>query len=253
VACRESGKALFIEKPGAVRLEECRELVDYQLEHKVPASIDYVMRLNELLDVVRRVRHEGWLGPMQSSTFLNYAQDETLPKGHWFWDRSKSGGIWVEHCVHFFDLYGALAGTPPVSVAATRGARDDSAPGGRVDQVSGAVVILRREARSSPTRASGPARRPNDLTSLAPPDKRSSLLSSVFAVSYLAFGVPVIIAGVAITYYGLRETVYGYGLVVMALAALTTVEAYRSHERTRKAVQASPESNHLGLIPPLRS
>lgn len=140
MAVLRSGKALFIEKPGSVRLEDFRELVDYQREHRVPASIDYVMRWNQLLDVVRQIRARGWLGPMQSSTFLNYAQDETLPEGHWFWDRAKSGGIWVEHCVHFFDLYGALAGTPPVSVAATYGVRDDTAPGGRVDQVSGAVV-----------------------------------------------------------------------------------------------------------------
>ncbi|MDQ3622442.1 MAG: Gfo/Idh/MocA family oxidoreductase [Verrucomicrobiota bacterium] len=24
---------------------------------------------------------------------------------HWFWDREKSGGIFIEHGVHFFDLF----------------------------------------------------------------------------------------------------------------------------------------------------
>jgi MFS family permease len=88
---------------------------------------------------------------------------------------------------------------------------------------------------------------------LAPPDKRSSLLSSVFVVSYLAFGVVVLVAGVAITSYGLFDTTYGYGLVVMAFAALTTIEAYRSHGRTRTAVQPSREPNQVVLIPPLKS
>ena len=58
----------------------------------------------------------------------------------------------------------------------------------------------------------------------------------------------MIIAGVAITYYGLGETTYGYGLVVMALAALTAVEAYRSNHGARKAVRPSPEPGQAGVI-----
>ena len=59
------------------------------------------------------------------------------------------------------------------------------------------------------------------------PDKRAGLIASIYLVTYLAFGVPAIIAGVAVTRYGLRETTDVYGLVVMALAALTTVAVWR--------------------------
>jgi predicted dehydrogenase len=31
------------------------------------------------------------------------AGDEGLAPDHWFWDPSKSGGIWIEHGVHFFE------------------------------------------------------------------------------------------------------------------------------------------------------
>src|SRR5581483_5079471 len=58
----------------------------------------------------------------------------------WFWDRSKSGGIFVEHSVHFFDLYGEIVGSPPAGVVSTRTVRDDAAPGGRVDQVECVVT-----------------------------------------------------------------------------------------------------------------
>jgi MFS family permease len=61
------------------------------------------------------------------------------------------------------------------------------------------------------------------LTSLAPPDKRAGLLASIFIVVYLAFSVPALIAGVAVTLYGLRDTTYVYGIVVMTLAAMTAV------------------------------
>ena len=42
-------------------------------------------------------------------------------------------------------------------------------------------------------------------------------------VSYLSFSVPGIIAGAIVTVYGLRETAYVCGIVVMALAAVTTI------------------------------
>jgi MFS family permease len=79
------------------------------------------------------------------------------------------------------------------------------------------------------------------LAPLAPPDRRGSLLSSIFVVSYLAFGIPAVIAGVAITFYGLTDTTYVYGLVVMVLAAVTTIEAYRT--RTRTKITLLTESN----------
>ena len=48
---------------------------------------------------------EGAIGEPLRAYFENYAQDEVLPPSHWFWDRSLSAGIFVEHGVHFFDLY----------------------------------------------------------------------------------------------------------------------------------------------------
>jgi MFS family permease len=74
------------------------------------------------------------------------------------------------------------------------------------------------------------------LTPLAPPDKRAGLLASIFIVVYLAFSVPALIAGVAVTHYGLRDTTYGYGIVVMALATLTAVSLWRRRARSAPAV-----------------
>ena len=59
--------------------------------------------------------------------FENYASDENLPHEHWFWDRAKSGGIFIEHGVHFFDLFAGWLG-PGTVVAAQRGIRPGSSP-----------------------------------------------------------------------------------------------------------------------------
>jgi MFS family permease len=58
---------------------------------------------------------------------------------------------------------------------------------------------------------------------LAPPERRGALVAAIYVVTYLSFSVPTIIGGAAVTVFGLRGAAYGYGLVVMALAVVTTV------------------------------
>jgi MFS family permease len=70
------------------------------------------------------------------------------------------------------------------------------------------------------------------LAPLAPPNRRGSLLAAVYVVVYLSFSVPTIVAGVAVSRFGLRETAYGYGFVVMVLAAVTALAASLQPPRT---------------------
>ena len=65
------------------------------------------------------------------------------------------------------------------------------------------------------------------LAPVVPADKRGALLASIYIVLYLSFSVPAIIAGVAVTQFGLRGTTFAFGLLVMALAALTTITVWR--------------------------
>ena len=60
------------------------------------------------------------------------------------------------------------------------------------------------------------------LSALAPAERRASMIAAIFAVGYLAFGVPVVIAGVATTHFGLHRTALVY---CGALAALSAVAA----------------------------
>jgi MFS family permease len=61
------------------------------------------------------------------------------------------------------------------------------------------------------------------LSSSAPADGRASLVSSILTVSYLAFSVPAVAAGVAVTQLGLQDTAEIYGAVLIALAGLALV------------------------------
>lgn len=57
------------------------------------------------------------------------------------------------------------------------------------------------------------------ITPVAAPHERAELFASVFVVSYLAFGVPAVIAGIAAPHIGLAETTFIYGGIVVVLSS----------------------------------
>ncbi len=71
------------------------------------------------------------------------------------------------------------------------------------------------------------------VSQLAEPHERASLISAIYVVSYLAFSVPALVAGLLITDLGLRGTALGYGTVVTLVAAATL--AYEQHTPRRGA------------------
>ena len=65
------------------------------------------------------------------------------------------------------------------------------------------------------------------IAPLAPPEGRGGLLGAMYFSTYLSFSIPTLIAGAAVTLYGLRDTTLVYGVAVMLLATATTVVVVR--------------------------
>jgi MFS family permease len=59
------------------------------------------------------------------------------------------------------------------------------------------------------------------LMPLAEPHQRAGLMSAFYVMSYLAFSVPALVAGTMVHEVGLITTANGYGMVLIALAALS--------------------------------
>lgn len=60
------------------------------------------------------------------------------------------------------------------------------------------------------------------LRSIVPvvkPDERGELFAALFTLSYLAFGVPTVLAGVAVGLFGLGPTTLGYGALIALFSA----------------------------------
>ncbi|MFF7340528.1 Gfo/Idh/MocA family protein [Streptomyces sp. NPDC008163] len=135
-AALRAGRHVFCEKPLATTTEDASAVVHEARRAGRALVVDHVLRYNPLLRAVERLTGRGLLAPPRRFLFENDASDEDLGPGHWFWDAAHSGGIFIEHGVHFFDAARALLGTDPLSVRATAVGR----PGGPVDMVSADVV-----------------------------------------------------------------------------------------------------------------
>ncbi len=51
------------------------------------------------------------------------------------------------------------------------------------------------------------------------PEERGELFASLFTLSYLAFGLPTLLAGISVGYFGLTSTVLGYGVLIVLFSA----------------------------------
>jgi predicted MFS family arabinose efflux permease len=76
-------------------------------------------------------------------------------------------------------------------------------------------------------------------TAQAAPDQRAGLLAAIFIVSYLAFSVPALIAGVATTRFGLHCTALVYSASLAALVAAAAGMLFRSSGQPARSATAS--------------
>lgn len=108
-ACMRAGKHVLIEKPLAISTSDAKDIIKTRNETGVIAAIDFIMRFNPLLQVIQSLAQKGVFGKMRRVDVENYAQDGQLPPEHWFWHHERSGGILIEHAVHFIDLVHFMA------------------------------------------------------------------------------------------------------------------------------------------------
>ncbi len=122
----EAGKHVICEKPLAMNPEQGREMLAKAEEKGLLMVTNLMQRYNPLFARIKTLIDKNLLGDFLHGYFENYAGDEGLKPDHWFWDRTKSGGIFIEHGVHFFDLFAGWLGHGEV-VSAQVIKRPDSA------------------------------------------------------------------------------------------------------------------------------
>lgn len=138
LACEamQHGKHVLLEKPIALTKEGAEKIMAVQQETGMVAAVDHMLRYNPIVKALKELSLGERFGKLRHVTVNNYAQDEGLPKEHWFWDKSVSGGIFIEHGVHFFDIINALTAQKVIKVTGSAHNRNEL----QQDQVSATVV-----------------------------------------------------------------------------------------------------------------
>jgi predicted dehydrogenase len=117
MAALRAGKHVICEKPLAMAVGQADEMIATAHENDRLLVTNLMQRYNPLFDKVGQLIESRVLGEVLHGSFENYASDENLPAEHWFWDRAKSGGIFIEHGVHFFDMFAGWLGEGQVEAA----------------------------------------------------------------------------------------------------------------------------------------
>jgi predicted dehydrogenase len=133
-----AGKHVICEKPAALKTTEAETLQNLAKSKDLLYVVNLMQRYNPLYQVVKKIIDQKILGHFLHGYFENYASDENLDAGHWFWDERKSGGIFIEHGVHFFDMFSGWFGYGNVLNATTLARLDNEAQ--LIDRVHASVL-----------------------------------------------------------------------------------------------------------------
>ena len=104
IKAMRAGKNVLVEKPLALTEKDAKEIKEVSDETGKTASVNFVLRYNPVTDLLHTIISKEVFGKLRRIDLRNYAMQETVPEGHWFWNPEVSGRILIEHGVHFFDL-----------------------------------------------------------------------------------------------------------------------------------------------------
>lgn len=106
----ERRKHVLIEKPVSMTAADGRRIADAAAKAGVVATVNFMLRFDPIVEGMRQIVQAQVFGQPRRADLRNYATQDTVPTGHWFWDHDISGGILVEHGVHFFDMTSFILG-----------------------------------------------------------------------------------------------------------------------------------------------
>lgn len=104
IAALQAGKHVLCEKPLAITQRDAQRMIQAATARDRQLGVNFMMRFGPLVQLVKQLIDSQILGQVVHGQFTNRAGDAGLPPDHWFWDEKRSGGIFVEHGVHTFDL-----------------------------------------------------------------------------------------------------------------------------------------------------
>lgn len=124
----EAGKHVFVEKPLALTLEDCRKVAETAAGTGRLLTVGFNRRFAPASGILKD-HFRDTQGPCQ---ILYRVRADALPPGHWLDDPARGGGRLLGEACHFFDWMAWLLGEEPIRVWAT----------GQTERPMGVVVAI---------------------------------------------------------------------------------------------------------------
>jgi len=118
VAAAEAGKHVLLEKPMAITMQECRQIVEATEKAGVTFMVAQQLRYLPGYRGVRRLIQEGelgrvwgartdsWMTVLLSRSALPPRFSQSSEAGRWLFDGKRSGGVsLIQNAIHFIDLF----------------------------------------------------------------------------------------------------------------------------------------------------
>ena len=110
IAALSAGKHVFCEKPLALTMDACREMVAAARGNKRKLQIDLELRSSAIPRRMKQIVDSGELGEVRRILFHHYQGPWDQGPNHWRMNLETSGGIYLEKLVHEVDVFRWVAG-----------------------------------------------------------------------------------------------------------------------------------------------
>jgi myo-inositol 2-dehydrogenase / D-chiro-inositol 1-dehydrogenase len=126
----EAGKHLLLEKPMALTIEDCRDLVQLAADRGLHVAVAHQFRYSGLWGKIKQLLDDGAIGDLHYAMIELWRNPYRQGEDGWRYDIERVGDWILEEPIHFFDLarwYFSAAGEPS-TVYARANARDPNRP-----------------------------------------------------------------------------------------------------------------------------
>lgn len=124
----QAGKAVLVEKPLAISLAQCTQIVDIVARTGIPLIVGHSHSFNGPVLHAARLLHSGRFGPVRMLTALNYTDFLYRPRRPEELDTAQGGGVVFSQAAHQVDIVRLLMGGLATSVSAQTGRWDEQRP-----------------------------------------------------------------------------------------------------------------------------
>ncbi len=124
----QAGKAVLVEKPMAITLAQCSQIVDIVAQTGVPLIVGHSHSFNGPVLHAARLLHSGQFGPVRMVSALNFTDFLYRPRRPEELDTAQGGGVVFSQAAHQVDIVRLLLGGLASSVRAHTGQWDASRP-----------------------------------------------------------------------------------------------------------------------------